>query len=143
MLPLVDSQGRIHVSTLPVVTNVRGIGYAVDGSMVVTPNLTPLDVWVGGWRLDPIGRVCYAPPGGPVVWNSALPFLISTGQLVATVDTVPQPSDPYNASIRVSETSGAYFTTSSPVFVPVEPGDILTDELFNPLVDELDNQLTG
>jgi hypothetical protein len=61
MIPQVDPVGRIYTAPggVPLYWN-AGVGYDAAGRMCTTTVLGPNDQYLGGWRLDPVGRVVVA-----------------------------------------------------------------------------------
>lgn len=117
MLPQVDASGRVYAvaNGVPVSWN-SGVGYDSTGRMCTTTVLGATDQSVGGWRLDPLGRVVVAAQDASVVYNGGLPFN-SDGSLARQIDTVPAANDPYVGGIRVGPAGGVYFTTAAPPVV--------------------------
>jgi len=115
MLPQTDANGRVHVAAAgtPVSWN-QGIGYSANGAMCTTVALSGTDQYIGGWRLDAVGRVVVAAQSGSLFYNEGLPFNLADGSLACQIDVVPGVNDPYVSSIRVGPSGGVYFTTAAP-----------------------------
>lgn len=115
-LPLVDPNGRIyHLAGGTPVAWANGIGYTAIGQMCTTVTPGANDQYVGGLRLDPVGRVVVAALSGAQFFNSGLPSNSSNDTESRQVDVVPIAADAYApGGIRVSATGGVHFTTATP-----------------------------
>lgn len=117
-LPQVDPDGRIYAQaagTLAFWNN--GIGYDINGSIVITNTLDPSDVYVGGKRINNAGNLVVNNIDPPIVANAGLPAnqgATFTGAMPRLVNIVPGANDPYVAGVRVSEASGVHLTTAIP-----------------------------
>jgi hypothetical protein len=114
MLPQVDALGRVFTAPagVPVSWN-AGLGYAANGALCTTQVLGPNDQYIGGWRLDPLGRVVVAAlGGGPIFFNGGIPFN-ANGSLVGQPNVVPIATDPYVRGIRVGA-AGVYGVNAAP-----------------------------
>lgn len=112
MLPQVDNLGRVFTAPggTPAVWN-SGVGYTLLGQVCTTQTLGANDQWVGGWRLDPVGRVVVA-AGAGVFFNGGLPFNVN-GALIGQPNVVPLATDPYVRGMRVG-TAGVYGVNAVP-----------------------------
>ena len=117
MLPQVDAQGRIYGVNLgtPVSWN-AGIGYSAAGQVCGTTVQSASDTYLGGLRLDAVGRVVTGAQSGPLVYaHGGWPINATTGSTAARqIDTVPAATDPYVAGVRIGPTGGLYVTSAVP-----------------------------
>lgn len=127
MIPQLDAVGRVYVAPLgtPVTWN-AGVGYDSLGRMCTTILLGPNDQSVGGWRLDPLGRVVVDAQSANLVYNGGLPFNNQAplnGTMARQTDVAPAANDSFVRGIRVSPTGGVCFTSAVP------PGFTFLDEM--------------
>jgi hypothetical protein len=112
-LPLKNLTGDVFVEVngTPVSWN-RGVGYAASGRMCVTDTVSASDVWLGGYRLDTLGRmVCGdgVEAARPYVFVSGLPTDKRDGRLIRQLNN---PIGWTPANLFASGEQGAWYDPS-------------------------------